>query len=161
MTDPATSPESPLSTAAIRSALERHPDAAVLVLPRADGQYSGVAADVLGLLEEAGVAADYASDPMATGVHIEKSADIVLPFLLIIAQAIGTAGNVSTTIDGIITTIRWFTQRRPGAIVQLNVGVTRRPDGAEIRKLEMTIGPGGLDERSERAVRNAIDRMVF
>lgn len=150
----------PLSPEAIRAAIDRNPDATVLVMPREDGQYSGVAADVLGLLEEAGVSADYASDPMQSGVHIEKSAEIILPFLLIVAQAIGTAGDISTTVDGILATIRWFFHRRPAATVELNVGVTRRAGGEEVRKLQMTIGPGGLDERTERTIRDAIDRMV-
>ena len=79
MTAAAPSPTTdPLSAAEIRRALDQYPEASVLVLPRADGQYSGMAADMLGLLEEAGVAADYATDPMATGVHIEKSRVVVV-----------------------------------------------------------------------------------
>ncbi len=161
MTGPTSgAPAEPFSAKMIRKALDNHPDATVIVFPREDGQYSGLATDVLGLLEEAGVTADYATDPMATGVHIEKSADVVLPWLLLVAQAIGTAGDLSNTVDGVIATVRWILERRPGTKVQLKMAVTKRPDGGEVRKLELTCGPGRLDEPTERTIRDAIDRMV-
>ena len=47
-------------------------------MPRRDGQYSNHSTDVLALLDEAGVAVDYATDPIASGVHAEKSADAAI-----------------------------------------------------------------------------------
>lgn len=148
------------STYAVREALALRPTATALVLPRDDGQYDGVAADVLGLLDEAGVVADYASDPMATGVHIEKSADVVLPWILLIAGAVGTAGDLAGTVDGVIFMLRWLLEHRHGAKIELRIAVTRRPDGSETKELKLTAGPGGLDAATERMVRDAIDRMV-
>jgi hypothetical protein len=64
----------PQLEALIGSARERRPEATVFILPRADGQHSDHSTDTLALFEEAGLAADYATDPMAGGVHSEKYA---------------------------------------------------------------------------------------
>jgi len=156
-----TEPEAgPLAPNAIAEALARNPDAAVLVFPREDGQYASVASDILGLLEEADVRADYATDPMATGVYIQKSADIVLPWILVIVQTLQTTGGVANTVEGLLTMIRWIVGRQPGAKVELRLALTRRPGGGETRKLELIIGRGGLDDQAERTIRDAIDAFV-
>jgi hypothetical protein len=62
----------------VAAAIARHPDTTILIMPREDGQYSNYSPDILGLLDERGVSVEYASDPMATGVHSEKSAECVL-----------------------------------------------------------------------------------
>jgi len=88
-----------------------HPAAAVLVLPRFDGQYSGYATDILGLLDEAHVACDYLSDPMLTGVHEEKAADAFLPLLFFVSTAVATASDWITVTDGAIHVARYFLER--------------------------------------------------
>src|SRR5688572_12186886 len=108
--------EDPAPDDLIEQARSRRPDATVFILPRHDGQYSNHASDTLALLEEAGVAVDYATDPMAAGVHGEKSADLILPPLLVLFS---DAATLAGAIDGIIYVTRWFIGQVPGRTVSV------------------------------------------
>ncbi|MGQ0804991.1 MAG: hypothetical protein ACT4PI_14165 [Actinomycetota bacterium] len=132
-----------------RKALERRPDAQVFVLPRADGQYSNHASDVLGLLDEVGVPADYATDPMATGVFAQKSADVILPPLLIVFS---DAAALAGAIEGVTMVIRWFTGKLPHRTVSVEVALQRGVDGSSrhVTKID-----GATADEAERLLRQA------
>ena len=130
-------------------ALERQPGAQVFVLPRADGQYSNHASDVLGLLEHAGVLADYATDPMASGVFAQKSADVILPSLLIVFS---DAATLAGAIEGVTMVIRWFTGRLPHRTVSVEVALQRGADGST---RHVTSIHGATADEAERLLRQA------
>jgi hypothetical protein len=133
----------------IASARARRPDAIVFILPRNDGQYSNHATDTLTLLEEAGVAVDYATDPMSTGVHGEKSADIVLPPLLVL---FGDAATLASAIDGVVHVVRWFTGKVPRRTIALEVLVQQDAGGSSRRRVKIN---GATAEEAERLLRQA------
>lgn len=108
-------------------ALERRPDGQVFVLPRDEGQYSNRASDVLGLLDEAGVPADYATDPMAAGVFAQKSADVILPSLLIVFS---DAATLAGAIEGVTMVFRWFAGKLPEHGLSVEVAMQRGADGS-------------------------------
>ena len=110
-----------------RQALERRPGGGVFVLPRQDGQYSNHASDVLGVLDESGVPADYATDPMATGVFAQKSAELILPPLLIIFS---DAATLAAAIEGVTMVFRWFAGRVPQRLLSVEVVMQRGADGS-------------------------------
>ncbi len=95
----------------IDRALADHPGAAVLILPRPDGQYSGYTTDILGLFDEVEVGAECLTDPMLSGVHEEKAADIVLPLIFFAATSVATASDWVTVTDGVIHVVRFFMDR--------------------------------------------------
>jgi hypothetical protein len=117
-----------------RSAVSRRPDVDVAILPRADGQYSNHATDTLALLEEAGVIADYATDPFEAGVHAEKSADVVLPPLLVIFS---DAANLAGAIDAVAHVILWFLGKRPSGRVSVDVFLQRKQRGASTTRIRI------------------------
>jgi hypothetical protein len=118
----------------IGAAVARRPDAAVFILPRGDGQYSNHATDTIALLEEAGVAVDYATDPMASGVHGEKAADVVLPTLLIV---LGDAAAYAGAVEGVAWVLRWFTSQMPLRKVAVDVLLQRGADGSSRRRVKL------------------------
>jgi hypothetical protein len=132
-----------------RLALERRPDAQVFVLPRDDGQYASRASDVLGLLHEANVPADYASDPMATGVWAQKSADVILPPLLIVFS---DAATLAGAIEGVTMVIRWFAGKVPHRTVSVKVAMQRGADGSSrhVTKID-----NATADEAERLLRQA------
>jgi hypothetical protein len=139
-----------LNPMVISAALARHPDAAVLVLPRYDGQYSVHASDILGLLREIGLPAAYASDPMAAGEHAEKGADVVLPLLF----AVGAVSDWATTVDGLVFVVKYFLTRvGPTGTVRLRAGYHRTAEGDEYEYVELDL-PGDRDPAE--AVRAAL-----
>jgi hypothetical protein len=126
-------------TSIVAAAKARRPDAGIFVLPGKDGQYSDHATDVVALLEEAGVVVDYATDPMTAGVHGEKSAETILPALVI---AFGNAASIASAIDGVIWVIKHFAQDRPRHRVVVDVTFEIDPDGTERRSVHVdTTGP--------------------
>jgi hypothetical protein len=133
----------------IAEARIRRPDVSVFILPRADGQYSNHATDTVALLEEAGVAVDYASDPMASGVHAEKSADVILPPLLILFS---DAATLAGAIEGVTYIVRWFAGRVPHRTVTLDVLVQQGADGSSRRRVRVA---GATADEAERLLREA------
>lgn len=133
----------------IAQARERRPEGVVFILPRSDGQYSNHATDTLALLEEAGVAADYVSDPMAAGVHAEKSADLILPPLLVLFS---DAATLAGGIEGVIYVVRWFTGKLPHRTVTLDVLVQHGADGSSRRRVKVA---GATAEEAERLLQEA------
>jgi hypothetical protein len=111
--EPASTSEQERLDALVATALERRPNAQVILLPREDGQYSDHATDTLALLEEAGLVADYATDPMRAGVFGEKAAELFLPPLLILFS---DAATLAGAIEGVIYVFRWFTGKVPRRI---------------------------------------------
>ncbi len=135
--------------ALVLSALQRRPGATVFILPRADGQYSNHATDTVALLEETGVVVDYATDPMATGVHAEKSADLILPPLLVIFS---DAKALWSAISGVLYVIRWFSDHRSNHRVSIDVTLQQGSDGSSRR----TVGiKGATADEAERLLRAA------
>jgi len=135
--------------ALIASATARRPDGAVFILPRADGQYSHHATDVIALLEEVGVSVDYATDPMASGVHAEKSAELVLPPLVILFS---DATTLASALDGVTFVVRWFLEHRPGGRVSVKVDLQRGTDGSSRRRVAIESATADEAERLLRAV---------
>jgi hypothetical protein len=135
--------------ALIEAARARRPDARVFILPRSDGQYSNHATDTVALLEEAGVVVDYATDPMAAGVHGEKSADLILPPLLVVFS---DAATLASAIDGLIHVVQWFAGRVPRRTIGLKVVVQRDADGSSRRQVTIN---GASAEETVRLLREA------
>lgn len=128
----------------------RNPEATVFLLPRPDGQYTNHATDTIALLEEAGIVVDYATDPMAGGVHAEKAADLDLGALLILFS---DATAMAEAINGVLGVIRWFTRDRQRTI-SLDVVAEKAADGSSRRMVR--IRRATVDE-SERLLRAAGD----
>lgn len=104
--------------------------ASVIVLPRADGQYSDHASDVVALLEEAGVQATYATDPRTAGTYGEKTAETLLPPLLIV---LSDAATVIAAVQGVVHVVRWFLTGRPkGHEVVVDIAFERNEDGESL-----------------------------
>ncbi len=127
----------------IRSGRARAPDCTVYLLPRDDGQYVNHASDVLALLEESGVSVDYATDPVAAGIHAEKSADLVLPPLLILFS---DAATLAGAIEGVIYVIRWFIGTRNHRHVMVEVTLQEDADGSTRRTLTLDAEGATVDE---------------
>jgi hypothetical protein len=132
-----------------RQALGRRPDGLVFVLPRADGQYSNHASDVIGLLDEAGVPTDYATDPMTSGVFAYKSADVYLPPLLIVFS---DAATLAGAVEGVAMVIRWFAGKVPHRTVSIEVAMQRGADGST---RHVTRIDGATAGEAERLLRRA------
>ena len=116
------------------AARARRPDAVVFLLPGVDGQYSNHATDVLALLEESGVPVDYATDPMAAGVYAQKSADLVLPPLLIV---FGDVASLASAVSGVIAMIRWLAGRPGRSRVTVEVTIQQDADGSSRRQVRI------------------------
>jgi hypothetical protein len=102
----------------IANGVRAHPEARVLLMPREGGQYAETASDVIALLEEAGVRAEYATDPEAAGIYGLKSADVILPMLVLV----GEAKQVFDVIDGIVWVTRFFLDRHRGRAIRVRAG---------------------------------------
>lgn len=127
----------------------RRPNATVLILPREDGQYGNHAIDAFLLLEEVGVSVDYATDPMAAGVHAEKDATILLPPLLVLFS---DAATYAGAVEGIVYLIRWFSRGVPSRKVQVDVVVEQSADGSSRREVRL----GGVTaQEAERLLHEA------
>jgi hypothetical protein len=133
----------------IAEARSQRPGATVYLLPRDDGEYDSHATDVVALLDEAGVAVDYATDPMAAGVYSLKSADIVLPPLVILFS---DAATLAGAIGGVVSLIRWFTEHRARSRVTVEVSMQREADGSSRRTV--TVKAATADE-AERLLKQA------
>jgi len=132
-----------------RVAIGRRPDGRVFVLPRSDGQYNSRASDVLGLLDEAGVPADYATDPMATGVYAQKSADVILPPLLIVFS---DAATLAGAVEGVAMVFRWFAGKVPQRTLSVEVAMQRGADGTSRHVTKIY---GATADEAERLLRQA------
>lgn len=133
----------------ISGALSRRAGATIYLLPRSDGQYANHATDMVALLEEAGVAVDYVTDPMAAGVYAQKSADLVLPPLLIL---FGDAASIASAISGVIAMIRWLTTHSGRSRVSVEVITQLGADGSSRRRI--SIANATADE-AERLLKQA------
>jgi hypothetical protein len=126
--------------------------AAVVVLPREDGQYSDHAPDVVALLEEAGVPATYATDPRTAGTYGQKTAETLLPPLLIV---LSDAASVITVAQGIVHVVRWFLDGRPKGHKVVVVDVTfQRDEDGESRSVHVSADQMSVGEL-ERVLREA------
>jgi hypothetical protein len=134
----------------IDTARSQRPGATIYLLPREDGQYSDHSTDVIALLEEAGVSVDYATDPMAGGVFGLKSADLVLPPLLIL---VSDAATLAGAISGVVGLIRWFT-RDSGGRRSVSVEVTIQRDAGGSSRRTVSIAGASADE-AERLLKQA------
>ncbi len=87
-------------------------------MPREDGQYAETASDVIALLEEADVRAECATNPEAAGIFGRKSADVILPLLVLV----GEAKHMYDVIDGVIWVARYFVDRHRGRRIRVRAG---------------------------------------
>ncbi len=129
--------------------------AGTMVFPRSDGMYAGVTPDFVGILREAGVAVAYSTDPAsARGWQHKSGIEQVLPGIVI---AVGDAGTVLSTIDGVAYVVRVLLDRaRPGARLSLDVGRWESPDGTSIEWVELEAT--GDAQSNERMVRETLRR---
>lgn len=141
--------DEPFLDGLVAAARARRLDATVFVLPRADGQYSDHATDVVALLEEAGLVVDYATDPTAAGVHAEKSAVLILPPLLVLFS---DAATLAGAIEGIIYMIRWFTGKMELGKVSVDVTIQEGADGSSSRTVTIA---GATAAEAEGLLREA------
>jgi hypothetical protein len=105
--------------------------AQVVVFPRRDGLYPGVASDFVALLRETGVKVAYATDPTAAKAWEHKSGiEQVLPAILI---AVGDVGTVVSTIDAIASVVSAVLERHgPKSQVFLDAGRRKDADGGTV-----------------------------
>src|SRR5450756_932233 len=83
---------------------------------------------------------------MSTGVHGEKSADIVLPPLLVL---FGDAATLASAIDGVVHVVRWFTGKVPRRTIALEVLVQQDAGGSSRRRVKIN---GATAEDVKRCV---------
>ncbi len=138
----------------VKRGIRQHPDAAVLLMPRKDGQYAETASDVIALLEEAGVRAECATDPEVAGIFGQKSADVILPLLILI----GEAKQVYDVIDGVIWVARYFADRHRGRRIRVRAGRWIEAD-RDVRVVEVDVD-GGTDLDVGNAIREAVKPLL-
>ncbi len=142
----------PVDGRTVTAALVRSPAAAVLVFPRSDGRYPDEATNVVGLFDEAGVGINYATDPVAAGNYTYKSAEILLPAVVI---ALAQVGDVVGLIEGFVRVVKYYLGRRPKAGLRMDVGVA---EGDSVRWARIEVdGPPG---EAEQMVRDVLDRVL-